>query len=146
VRLPHPEDLEWVTAECERTNQTQEPFSGEHRLRTDRLAEALDREQEASYRLAAAFERERAAAEHLRAVDEMRSTFLQAVSHDLRTPLTTILGIALTLEHRAAGLPASDLADLLRRLSGNARRLDRLLGDLLDLDRLALAPSARAAR
>jgi signal transduction histidine kinase len=67
----------------------------------------------------------------------MKTTFLQAVSHDLRTPLTTILGIALTLEHRAAGLPAHDLADLLHRLSGNARKLDRLLGDLLDLDRLA---------
>jgi signal transduction histidine kinase len=103
----------------------------------DHLAEALDREQEAAQQLAAALERERAAAEHLRAVDEMKTTFLQAVSHDLRTPLTTILGIALTLEHRAAGLPAADLADLLRRLSGNARKLDRLLGDLLDLDRLA---------
>src|SRR5215212_11030179 len=88
----------------------------------DHLAEALDREQEAA---------------QLLAVDAMKTTFLQAVSHDLRTPLTTILGIALTLEHRAAGLPAADLADLLRRLSGNARKLDRLLGDLLDLDRLA---------
>jgi PAS domain-containing protein len=27
-RLVHPEDLEWVAAECERTNQTGEPFSG----------------------------------------------------------------------------------------------------------------------
>jgi PAS domain S-box-containing protein len=175
-RLVHPDDLEWVAAECERTNQTGEPFSGEYRMRAadgqvrwvrdeavliragdgrplfwqgiladmttshltaERLAEALDREQEAAHQFAAALERERAAAEHLRAVDEMKTTFLQAVSHDLRTPLTTILGIALTLEHRAAGLPASDLADLLHRLSGNARKLDRLLGDLLDLDRLA---------
>jgi PAS domain S-box-containing protein len=106
-------------------------------LTADRLAEALDREQEAAHQLAAALERERAAAEHLRAVDEMKTTFLQAVSHDLRTPLTTILGIALTLEHRSAGLSAPDLADLLHRLSSNARKLDRLLGDLLDLDRLA---------
>jgi PAS domain S-box-containing protein len=175
-RLVHPEDLERVAAEDERTNQTGEPFSGEYRMRTadgqvrwvrdeavliragdgrplfwqgiltditashltaDHLAEALDREQEAAHQLAAALERERAAAEHLRAVDEMKTTFLQAVSHDLRTPLTTILGIALTLEHRATGLPARDLADLLHRLSANARKLDRLLGDLLDLDRLA---------
>ena len=175
-RLVLPDDHEWVTGECERTNQTGEPFSGEYRMRTadgqvrwvrdeavlirggdgrplfwqgiltditashltaERLAEALDREQEAAHQFAAALERERAAAEHLRAVDEMKTTFLQAVSHDLRTPLTTILGIALTLEHRADGLPTSDLADLLHRLSGNARKLDRLLGDLLDLDRLA---------
>jgi signal transduction histidine kinase len=86
--------------------------------------------------LAAALERERAAAEHLRAVDEMKTTFLQAVSHDLRTPLTTVLGIALTLEQRA-GLPADDVADLLGRLSASARKLDGLLADLLDLDRLA---------
>ena len=175
-RMVHPEDLDWVLTECERTNQTGEPFSGEYRVCTadgqvrwvrdeavlvhagdghplfwqgiltditssrltaERLAEALDREQEAAHQFAAALERERAAAEHLRAVDEMKTTFLQAVSHDLRTPLTTILGIALTLEHHAAGLPTSDLADLLHRLSGNARKLDRLLGDLLDLDRLA---------
>jgi signal transduction histidine kinase len=67
----------------------------------------------------------------------MKTTFLQAVSHDLRTPLTTVLGIALTLERRAAGLPAQAVADLLHRLSGNARKLDGLLVDLLDLDRLA---------
>jgi PAS domain S-box-containing protein len=103
-----------------------------------RLAEALDREQDTAQQLAAALERERAGAAHLRAVDEMKTTFLQAVSHDLRTPLTTILGIALTLERGgAAGLPADEAADLLHRLSGNARKLDRLLGDLLDLDRLA---------
>jgi PAS domain S-box-containing protein len=106
-------------------------------LTAARLGEALDREQDAAYRMAAALERELAAAEHLRAVDEMKTTFLHAVSHDLRTPLTTVLGIALTLERRAAGLPAHDLADLLRRLSSNARKLDGLLADLLDLDRLA---------
>jgi signal transduction histidine kinase len=101
------------------------------------LSETLEREHDAAQQLAATLERERAAAEHLRAVDEMKTTFLQAVSHDLRTPLTTVLGIALTLEHRAAGLPADIAADLLRRLSSNARKLDGLLADLLDLDRLA---------
>jgi PAS domain S-box-containing protein len=237
-RLVHPDDADWVAAECERTNQTGEPFTAEYRMQTrdgevrwvrdeavlvhggdgrplfwqgiltditatrltaarlaqaldheheaaqqlaaalDRehdtaqqlaaalereragadhlravdetkttfagLAAALDREHDTAQQLAAALERERAAAEHLRAVDEMKTTFLQAVSHDLRTPLTTILGIALTLERDGAGdLPAEEIADLLHRLSANARRLDGLLGDLLDLDRLArgtLAP------
>jgi PAS domain S-box-containing protein len=107
------------------------------RLTAARLAEALDREHQAAQQVASALERERAAAEHLRAVDEMKTTFLQAVSHDLRTPLTTILGIALTLQRRAAGLPAAEIADLLQRLSSNARKLNGLLADLLDLDRLA---------
>jgi PAS domain S-box-containing protein len=175
TRLVHPDDAERVAAECERTNQTGEPFVAEYRMCTRdgqvrwvrdeavlvrggdgrplcwqgivtditatqlaaaRLAEALDREQDAAHQLAAALERERAAAEHLRAVDEMKTTFLQAVSHDLRTPLTTVLGIALTLERRA-GLPADEVADLLQRLSASARKLDGLLADLLDLDRLA---------
>jgi PAS domain S-box-containing protein len=175
TRLVHPEDAGWVAAECERTNQTGEPFVAEYRMYTRdgqvrwvrdeallvrggdgrplfwqgiltdltatklaaaRLAEALDREQDAAHQLAAALERERAASEHLRAVDEMKTTFLQAVSHDLRTPLTTVLGIALTLEQRAR-LPADEVADLLGRLSTSARKLDGLLADLLDLDRLA---------
>jgi PAS domain S-box-containing protein len=104
---------------------------------SERLSAALQREQAATERLSVALQREEAATEHLRALDEMKTTFLQAVSHDLRTPLTTVLGIALTLERRAAGLPADDVADLLHRLSGNARKLDGLLADLLDLDRLA---------
>jgi PAS domain S-box-containing protein len=175
ARLVHPDDAAWVATECERTNQTGEPFVAEYRMCTRdgqirwvrdeavlvrggdgrplfwqgiltdltatklasaRLAEALDREQDAAHQLTAALQRERAAAEHLRAVDEMKTTFLQAVSHDLRTPLTTVLGIALTLEQRA-GLPADDVADLLGRLSASARKLDGLLADLLDLDRLA---------
>ena len=43
-------------------------------------------------------QREREAAERLRALDDMKNTFLAAVSHELRSPLTSILGLALTLE------------------------------------------------
>jgi PAS domain S-box-containing protein len=79
-------------------------------------------------------QREREAAEQLRALDEMKNTFLAAVSHELRSPLTSILGLALTLERH--NLEPDDETDLLARLSANARKLDRLLKDLLDIDRL----------
>src|SRR2546425_3001089 len=79
---------------------------------------------------------ERQAVEQLRAVDEMKNTFLQAVSHDLRTPLTVIMGSALTLERDDGTLSLSEVKDLTHRLSVNARKLTRLLTDLLDLDRL----------
>jgi PAS domain S-box-containing protein len=79
--------------------------------------------------------REREAAERLRALDEMKNTFLAAVSHELRSPLTSILGLALTLEHQE--LPRDDARDLTARLAQNARKLDRLLRDLLDIDRLS---------
>jgi signal transduction histidine kinase/putative methionine-R-sulfoxide reductase with GAF domain len=83
-----------------------------------------------------AFHREREATQRLRALDEMKNTFLEAVSHDLRTPLTSILGSAVTLEQSAMQLPHADAMDLLRRIASNARKLERLLADLLDLDRL----------
>ena len=79
--------------------------------------------------------REREAAERLRALDEMKNTFLAAVSHELRSPLTSILGLSLTLE-RQHELDEEDREDLLARLATNARKLDRLLKDLLDIDRL----------
>lgn len=102
---------------------------------TDRkLAEQALRASERKY--SEAFRREREAAQQLRALDEMKNTFLEAVSHDLRTPLTAILGSALTLEQSNLEMPIEDALDLVRRVAGNARKLQRLLGDLLDLDRL----------
>jgi len=81
-----------------------------------------------------AFRREKEATE--RNLDEMKNTFLEAVSHDLRTPLTAILGSALTLEQSGPDLTRDDSEDLIRRIAMNARKLERLLSDLLDLDRL----------
>lgn len=78
--------------------------------------------------------REREAADRLRVLDDMKNTFLAAVSHELRSPLTSILGLALTLER--SDLMEEDRVDLLGRLASNARKLDRLLKDLLDIDRL----------
>jgi PAS domain S-box-containing protein len=92
-----------------------------------RLAELALRESE---------QREREAAEQLRALDEMKNTFLAAVSHELRSPLTSILGLSLTLERQSDGLREEDRVDMLERLATNARKLDRLLRDLLDIDRL----------
>ncbi|MEO8475964.1 MAG: PAS domain-containing protein [Actinomycetota bacterium] len=80
-------------------------------------------------------QREREAADRLRALDDMKNTFLAAVSHELRSPLTAILGLSLTLE-RTGGISEEDRDDLVVRLSANAKKLDRLLKDLLDIDRL----------
>jgi PAS domain S-box-containing protein len=110
-----------------------------------RHAEQTLRESERKY--SEAFLREREAAEQLRALDEMKNTFLEAVSHDLRTPLTSILGSALTLEQSRLEMPATDALDLVHRVAANARKLERLLGDLLDLDRLQrgiVSPQRRA--
>jgi PAS domain S-box-containing protein len=83
-----------------------------------------------------AFERERDEAERLRLEDEMKTTFLQAVSHDLRTPLAAILGLALTLEREDVSLREEERRDLATRIAQNARKLDGLVADFLDLERL----------
>jgi signal transduction histidine kinase len=91
--------------------------------------------------------REREASDRLRALDEMKNTFLQAVSHDLRTPLAAILGLAVTLERDDVGLGPHEVSDLASRIASNARKLDRIVRDLLDLDRLSrgiLEPKLRA--
>ncbi len=91
----------------------------------------------AEQQVARALDTEREAARRLRALDEMKNTFLQAVSHDLRTPLAAILGLAITLERGDVQLEANDTRDLAGRIAENARKLDRLVTNLLDMDRLA---------
>jgi len=66
-----------------------------------------------------------------------REAFLHAVSHELRTPLTAVLGFAsLLTDHYGEALGPEALM-LAERIWGSAQRLDHLLGDLLDLDRLS---------
>jgi PAS domain S-box-containing protein len=102
----------------------------DQKLAEETLRQALERERQA-------LERERQAARQLRALDEMKNTFLDAVSHELRTPLATVIGIALTLQQKGSRLAEADTVDLVDRLVANAGKLDRLLTDLLDLERLS---------
>ena len=67
----------------------------------------------------------------------VRDTFLHAVSHELRTPLTVVVGCAGLLADETITLKPEEQTDLIRRLLNNAEKLERLLSDLLDLDRLA---------
>jgi PAS domain S-box-containing protein len=83
-----------------------------------------------------ALEREQEASAQLRALDEMKDVFLNAVSHDLRTPAAAILGLALTLARDEGGLEEQEKRDFADRIAFNARKLNRLVNDLLDLDRL----------
>ena len=80
---------------------------------------------------------ERETAQKLRDLDDMKNTFLQAVSHDLRTPLAAILGLAVTMGREDLDIDPTETREMSRRIAVNARRLDRLVNDLLDLDRLS---------
>jgi signal transduction histidine kinase len=71
-------------------------------------------------------------------VEELRESILSAVSHELRTPLTSIVGFAVTLQEHGAQISPELRREIIDHLTGEARRLERLLSDLLDLDRLRL--------
>ncbi len=156
----HPDDRERAAAASDLADETQEPYLCEYRLvgRDGRVVWVHDEatlirdeggvplywqgvmfditeRRLAEQALVESERREREAAERLRALDDMKNTFLAAVSHELRSPLTSILGLSLTLEQHE--LPHDDRVDLLGRLASNARKLDRLLKDLLDIDRLS---------
>src|SRR6202035_5581606 len=68
--------------------------------------------------------------------EQMRSSLLSAVSHDLRTPLASITGAASTLRWQGDRLPPETRQELLESISDEAERLGRLVGNLLDMTRL----------
>jgi PAS domain S-box-containing protein len=82
-------------------------------------------------------EREHAAAEELRRLDAMKSTFLQAVSHELRTPLSAVIGAAQTLDTHDEAMDDDQRRRMLEIVQRQSGRLERLLTDLLDVDRLS---------
>jgi signal transduction histidine kinase len=69
-------------------------------------------------------------------IEEVRNNVLSAVSHELRSPLTSVLGFALTLDERPEIQDETARREMTRQLATQARRLEHLLADLLDVDRL----------
>jgi two-component system sensor histidine kinase KdpD len=69
-------------------------------------------------------------------LEHTRSTLLGAVSHDFRTPLSTIKGAAATLVQEEAIRTTPDLLDLATMIVDESTRLDHLVGNLLDMMRL----------
>ena len=87
--------------------------------------------------MADAFTREREAADRLRELDHIKNTFMSAVSHDLRSPLTTIGALSDVLLKRLDDLPRDEVADAIGRIGGSAARANRVLTNILDVDRLS---------
>jgi two-component system, OmpR family, sensor histidine kinase KdpD len=75
-------------------------------------------------------------AEALRRSDALKTALLRAVSHDLRSPLTAILASADALVSSGLTLEPEDRLGLAQTIRGEATRLDRVVGQLLDLSRL----------
>jgi two-component system sensor histidine kinase KdpD len=68
--------------------------------------------------------------------DRLNSVLLSSVSHDLRTPLVAIKGIATALRQRDVAWDTTAGAEMLDTLAEEADRLNRLVGNLLDMSRI----------
>jgi two-component system sensor histidine kinase KdpD len=72
--------------------------------------------------------------------DRLRSALLTSISHDLRTPLASILGSASSLAAHGEELDETVRAGLMRTIQEEAERLNRFIGNLLDMTRLESGP------
>ena len=80
------------------------------------------------------------------AFEDLRKAFLTSLSHDFRTPLTAIQGLAVTLLRPEVSLTQQERDDFIVRIVANAVKLEEIIGDLLDLDSLARGTLTLEAR
>jgi two-component system, OmpR family, sensor histidine kinase KdpD len=68
--------------------------------------------------------------------DRLRSALLTSISHDLKTPLASVLGAASTMRDLASGLSEPEKRDLLATVIDESERLNRFIANLLDMTKL----------
>jgi len=68
--------------------------------------------------------------------DRLRSALLTSISHDLKTPLASVLGAASMLRDLPAGLTDAEKRDLLATVIDESERLNRFIANLLDMTKL----------
>ena len=76
-----------------------------------------------------------------RELERQKDDFLSAAAHDLKTPLTTIKGVAQMLARRLSRLEAADTAPLvggLEKINATATRMATLINELLDMTRIQM--------
>lgn len=73
---------------------------------------------------------------HLQSLDRLKTEFIGVASHELRTPVTSLLLSAQLLEEGAVGPLSDDQLEVVRAQREDLTRLDALLRDLLDVTKL----------
>jgi two-component system, OmpR family, sensor histidine kinase KdpD len=77
--------------------------------------------------------------------ERLRSALLTSISHDLKTPLASVLGAASTMRDLETGLSDQQKRDLLGTVIDESERLNRFIANLLDMTKLesgAIVPNA----
>lgn len=69
-------------------------------------------------------------------IDQMKNQFISTVSHELRTPLTSITGSLALINNGVLGTVPENMRNLLQIAHSNSTQLNKLINDLLDMDKL----------
>ena len=83
-----------------------------------------------------AYEAERHTVEELRRLSALRADFVSLVSHELRSPMASVIGSARTLQQRWRELSPEQRESFLALISHETSRLAELIGDVLDTSRI----------
>jgi signal transduction histidine kinase len=155
----HPDDVERVRAIDEETTRTGDPYRAEYRaickdgsIRWVRDEAVLIRNDDgeplfwlgfllditdlklAEFEATEALESLQAANDELARVSKAKSEIVSLISHEFRTPLTSIQGYSELLVDET--LSFDEVRQFATTINTNARRLTRMIGDMLDIDRL----------
>jgi two-component system sensor histidine kinase KdpD len=118
-----------VLADADRRDRR--PFTAEERTViatfADQAAVALDR---------LSLLREAQRAEVLARTDELKSALMSAVSHDLKTPIASIMASVTSLLEKDIHWDEDTQRDFLQGIYDEAKRLNRLVSNLLDISRI----------
>jgi signal transduction histidine kinase len=83
-----------------------------------------------------AYEAERQTVEELRRLSALRADFVSLVSHELRSPMASVIGAARTLQARWRELRPDQREAFLALIADETNRLAALIGDVLDTSRI----------
>ena len=83
-----------------------------------------------------AYEAERTTVEELRRLSALRADFVSLVSHELRSPMASVIGSARTLQQRWRELSPEQRESFLAVIAHETSRLADLIGDVLDTSRI----------
>jgi PAS domain S-box-containing protein len=145
--LAHPDDLAAVRAAEEASLRTGELLHAEYRMKAkdgrwvwilDEAAVVRDELGAPLFMQGVMYDmtERKEVEERLVGLDRLKNTLLHTLSHDLKEPLTAILGAASTLERLEHALGEDERKHLLQTLVARTKGMNTLLTDLLDLDRL----------
>lgn len=154
LHMIHPDDRDRFTAAIDAAMTGSAPFSIEFRVvwpdgsihwthgaarvfrdGDGRPTRMLGTGQDITERRRVADERDRLLAEERRAA-EFREAFIDVISHELRTPITTIMGISQILTRPGRADDAATRTPLLEDVRSESERLHRLVEDLLVMSRV----------